>query len=208
MPWSTLAAYATAFAAAVALHELAHFAAARWFGVRVTRVALFLDANDRALLRLQSGRTTFVLGWLPLGGYTEVAGVKRIQQGFMGRLFAPLPWELQARSPWVQVVVVLAGVWANLCTAMTAHLMAPDALRPLVLVSVVMGLRQLLPTRGTDGWLLVEVLCGDSALKGFWRFVMWCSVLLLAALIAAFMSVEGVSFFRASLPDLFAPWMR
>jgi regulator of sigma E protease len=56
--------------AVVALHELAHWAAARAAGLRVTDVSLGLGP---AIFRRAGARTTFRVGLIPFGGYVRVA---------------------------------------------------------------------------------------------------------------------------------------
>ena len=58
----------------VVIHEMGHFIFARIFGVRVERFSLFFG---KPLLRFKPKRseTEFVVGWLPFGGYVEIAGM-------------------------------------------------------------------------------------------------------------------------------------
>lgn len=174
--------YALAYVVAMLLHELGHWMAAAWYGVRVNRVFLFFDANDVALCRWKLGFTTFGIGWLPLGSYAEIAGVERMRSGVASWLFAPLPWELQARSPFAQAVIVLAGVLVNLMTAVLVHFAGPEWAQPLAVVSFVNVLLQLLPAGPTDGWMLFEVLMPRSMWKGTYRFLLGMAVVYAAML--------------------------
>ena len=63
----------------VVLHEGGHFFFAKVFGIRVHRFSLFFDfwkgGKKKALKLGRWGNTDFVIGWLPFGGYVEIAGM-------------------------------------------------------------------------------------------------------------------------------------
>ena len=63
----------------VILHEGGHFFFAKLFGIRVHRFCLFFDfwkGGKRLALPLGTwGGTKFAIGWLPFGGYVEIAGM-------------------------------------------------------------------------------------------------------------------------------------
>ena len=63
----------------VVLHEGGHFFFAKVFGIRVHRFSLFFDfwkgGKKKALKLGRWGKTDFVIGWLPFGGYVEIAGM-------------------------------------------------------------------------------------------------------------------------------------
>ena len=52
---------------------------AKVFGIRVHRFSLFFDfwkgGKKKALKLGRWGKTDFVIGWLPFGGYVEIAGM-------------------------------------------------------------------------------------------------------------------------------------
>jgi len=53
------------------VHELGHFLAAKWRGVRVLRFSLGFGPP---LLRFTRGETEYRIAWFPLGGYVSMAG--------------------------------------------------------------------------------------------------------------------------------------
>ena len=63
----------------VILHEGGHFFFAKLFGIRVHRFCLFFDfwkGDKRMALPLGTwGGTQFAIGWLPFGGYVDIAGM-------------------------------------------------------------------------------------------------------------------------------------
>jgi len=59
-------------AVSIALHELGHFAPAKWFGVRVGQ---FMIGFGKTIVSWQRGGTEYGLKWLPLGGYISMSGM-------------------------------------------------------------------------------------------------------------------------------------
>jgi regulator of sigma E protease len=55
----------------VVIHELGHFAVAKWFNVKCERFSVGFGPS---LLRRKIGETEYVLAWLPLGGYVKMLG--------------------------------------------------------------------------------------------------------------------------------------
>jgi regulator of sigma E protease len=53
------------------VHELGHFAMAKWRGVKVLRFSLGFGP---ALFSVRRGETEYRLSWIPLGGYVHMAG--------------------------------------------------------------------------------------------------------------------------------------
>jgi len=169
-------AYLMAWVASMLLHELGHYAAALWYGVRVERVFLFYDANDRALLRWRIGRTVFGIGWLPLGSYIETAGTARHELCGMPIGEAPLAWEMQARTRFQQGAILVAGCTVNAVIALaTAHWYGWT---PFALVNGAMALFNMLPMAGMDGGRVVALIhVGPTAKRVMtlaWAgFVLW-----------------------------------
>ena len=56
----------------VFVHELGHFLAAKWAGIRVHRFALGMG-NPIPRLSFRRGHTEYAICWLPLGGGAEPA---------------------------------------------------------------------------------------------------------------------------------------
>ena len=91
----------------VVVHELGHFAVAKWFDVKVER---FSVGFGPALVRRTVGETEYVLAWLPLGGYVKMAGESPDDE---------LPAEdrmrgFNAQSPARRIAIALAGPGMNL----------------------------------------------------------------------------------------------
>lgn len=56
------------------VHELGHFAVAKWCGVRCDKFYLGFDIFGLKLLKFQWGETEYGIGALPLGGYVKMLG--------------------------------------------------------------------------------------------------------------------------------------
>jgi regulator of sigma E protease len=54
------------------VHELGHFATAKWMGISVPRFSIGLGPK---MFGFQRGETEYVISWLPLGGYVKMAGM-------------------------------------------------------------------------------------------------------------------------------------
>jgi regulator of sigma E protease len=92
------------------VHELGHFLAAKWRGVRVLRFSLGFGP---AMFAFQRGETEYRISWFPLGGYVQMAGDAPQEDGTMpGRRdeFLSHPWQ-------GRVLIAAAGPAANLLTA-------------------------------------------------------------------------------------------
>ena len=59
----------------VILHELGHFIPARLFKTRVEKFYLFFNPWF-SVYKKKIGETEWGIGWLPLGGYVKIAGIR------------------------------------------------------------------------------------------------------------------------------------
>jgi regulator of sigma E protease len=91
----------------VVVHELGHFAVAKWFRVKVERFSIGFGPS---LLRRKIGETEYVLAWLPLGGYVKMAGESpddSVPEEDIARSF-------NGQSPLRRIAIALAGPGMNL----------------------------------------------------------------------------------------------
>ncbi len=94
------------------VHELGHYLAARWAGVRVHVFSLGFGPK---LFGKRKGHTMFQVSAVPLGGYVAVAGEV---PGAVSR--DPLPDELGAKTIFQRFVFYSGGVAMNLLFALIA----------------------------------------------------------------------------------------
>ncbi len=99
-----------AFVSLIVLHELGHFVAAKWTGMRVERFFLFFPPK---LFSIKRGETEYGVGALPLGGFVKITGMNPDEE---------LPPEIAARGyyhqpVWKRIVVIGAGPAVNIFIA-------------------------------------------------------------------------------------------
>ena len=91
-------------------HELGHFLAARFFGVKVE---VFSIGFGKALLKKQIGETEYRISAIPLGGYVKMLGQDDsdpTQSSDDARAY-------NRKKPWQRIVILLAGPLANILLA-------------------------------------------------------------------------------------------
>lgn len=101
----------------VFVHELGHFLAARWAGVRVLRFSIGLG---KPIFMRKIGDTEYAISWIPLGGYVRMAGMN------MGKLEdaednvdseVPADELFDNKPAYQRAVILLAGVAMNVLFA-------------------------------------------------------------------------------------------
>jgi regulator of sigma E protease len=102
------------------VHELGHFLAAKWAGIRVFRFSLGMGAPIKRLTWLRGG-TEYSISWLPLGGYVKMASGEEMAgdalEGDRPTVEVPLNETFEAQPLWKRMVVILAGVVMNVLFA-------------------------------------------------------------------------------------------
>jgi regulator of sigma E protease len=99
------------FAMLVILHELGHFAVAKWVGMRVEKFSLFFPPT---ILSRKRGETEYAIGAIPAGGYVKITGMNPDED---------LPEEVRDRAyhaqpVWKRISVIAAGPAVNLILAL------------------------------------------------------------------------------------------
>jgi regulator of sigma E protease len=90
------------------IHELGHFLAAKFFGVRVL---VFSLGFGKSLLHIKHGETDYRLSALPFGGYVKMAGddPSDVRKGDKG--------EFLSQARWRRFVIVIMGPAMNVLLA-------------------------------------------------------------------------------------------
>ncbi|MBP3590474.1 MAG: site-2 protease family protein, partial [Muribaculaceae bacterium] len=57
--------------------------------------------------------TIYGLGWLPLGGYCDIAGMVDETKSSKDLAAEPQPWEFRSKAAWKRLLVMVAGVLMN-----------------------------------------------------------------------------------------------
>lgn len=135
---ANLAVIVLGFGTIIFLHELGHFLAAKWAGIRVLAFSMGMGpvlasyrrglgwrrgSSEADYLALEYGRngavagavspTEYRLSVLPLGGYVKMLGQEDANPGAV----SDAPDSYQNRPVWKRMVVICAGVAMNLLTA-------------------------------------------------------------------------------------------
>jgi regulator of sigma E protease len=105
---TTLLAFAFVLGVLVFVHELGHFMAARWNGVRVLTFSLGFGPK---LLKFRRGDTEYCLSAIPLGGYVKMAG-ENPEDPRSGQ-----PDEFLSKTKWQRFQILIMGPAMNLILA-------------------------------------------------------------------------------------------
>ncbi|MDR2898601.1 MAG: site-2 protease family protein [Spirochaetaceae bacterium] len=103
----------------VFIHELGHFAAARFCGVTVESFSI---GWGPVLLRKKIGETEYRLSLVPIGGYCGMKGDKAFQQALEDKL-TEIPREegsFYGVSPFKRILIAFAGPFCNFLFAVLA----------------------------------------------------------------------------------------
>ena len=92
----------------ILVHELGHFLAAKWFGVRVD---VFSIGFGKRLVGFRRGGTDYRISALPLGGYVKMAGENPLESR------TGAPDEFMSHPRWQRFVIAIAGPAMNIILA-------------------------------------------------------------------------------------------
>src|SRR5947209_5738899 len=126
----TILSFAVLIGVLVFVHELGHFLAAKWNGIRADVFALgmgprlfgwnwktrFTFGKIPENLDLE-GRTDYRISAFPIGGYVKIAGMvdESMDTDFANR--PAQPWEFRSKSTLQKAFVISAGVIMNFLLA-------------------------------------------------------------------------------------------
>ena len=99
------------FGVLVIIHELGHFLAAKWMGVRVEKFSIGFPPT---IFTKKIGETNFSIGAIPLGGFVKMAGF--IDES-MDENVTGADYEFNSKPIWKRIVIILGGVIMNLILA-------------------------------------------------------------------------------------------
>ena len=134
----------------VATHELGHLFFAKLFHTRVRRYYIFFnwkfsilkakkfdgkwhflwfnaktpDSWDEKNLRPEDqDNTLWGLGWIPLGGYCDIAGMIDETKDKKALAAEPQPWEYRTKPAWQRLCIISGGVLVNFVSALLLYAM-------------------------------------------------------------------------------------
>lgn len=148
------------FALLVVLHELGHFAVAKWVGMRVEKFSLFFPPT---IASRKVGETEYAIGAIPAGGYVRISGMSPAED---------LPDDVRDRAyhaqpVWKRVAVISAGPAVNLIIAFVLLLVFFGAIGAQTATDRVGTIERGYPAAGTlqpgDKLIAVDGVRGDPA---------------------------------------------
>ena len=104
----------------VTVHEFGHFIVARLFKIRVDKFYIFFDWGF-SLFKFRRGETEYGMGWVPLGGYCQIAGMIDENQSSKDLASEPQSWEFRSKPAWQRFCVLVAGVTMNVVLAFVIY---------------------------------------------------------------------------------------
>ncbi len=132
----------------VFIHELGHFFFARLFATRVEKFYLFFNPWF-SIFKWKSPRsgTIYGLGWLPLGGYCQIAGMVDESIDAEQLKSEPKADEFRSKTTWQRLLIMAGGIIFNLLLAFFIYSM----------VAFVWGDKRLDSSKAVHGWSFSSV---------------------------------------------------
>jgi regulator of sigma E protease len=125
-----IAQFITSLGLLILLHEFGHFITARLFKIRVDKFYMFFDflfplpgVLNFSLFKKKIGDTEYGIGWFPMGGYVQIAGMidESLDTEQMNK--PAEPWEFRAHPAWQRLIVMLGGIIVNVLLAFLIYAM-------------------------------------------------------------------------------------
>ncbi len=94
----------------VAVHEMGHLLAAKYFGMRVEQFSIGFPPK---IFSFKRGETEYALSAIPLGGYVKISGMIDESLDTEAMKLPAQPWEFRAKPAWQRLIVMLGGIFVN-----------------------------------------------------------------------------------------------
>jgi regulator of sigma E protease len=94
----------------VAVHEMGHLLAAKYFGMRVEQFSIGFPPK---IWSFRKGETEYALSAIPLGGYVKISGMIDESLDTEAMKQEPQPWEFRSKPAWQRLIVMLGGIIVN-----------------------------------------------------------------------------------------------
>lgn len=94
----------------VAVHELGHLIAAKYFGMRVEQFSIGFPPK---IWSFKKGETEYAISAIPLGGYVKISGMIDESLDTETMKQEPQPWEFRSKPAWQRLIVMLGGITVN-----------------------------------------------------------------------------------------------
>jgi regulator of sigma E protease len=94
----------------VAVHEMGHLIAAKYFGMRVEQFSIGFPPK---IWSFKKGETEYAISAIPLGGYVKISGMIDESLDTETMKQDPQPWEFRSKPAWQRLIVMLGGIFVN-----------------------------------------------------------------------------------------------
>jgi regulator of sigma E protease len=94
----------------VAVHEMGHLLAAKYFGMRVEQFSIGFPPK---IWSFTKGETEYAISAIPLGGYVKISGMIDESLDTEAMKKDPEPWEFRSKPAWQRLIVMLGGIFVN-----------------------------------------------------------------------------------------------
>ncbi|HEY0653103.1 MAG TPA: RIP metalloprotease RseP [Chryseosolibacter sp.] len=94
----------------VAVHEMGHLIAAKYFGMRVEQFSIGFPPK---IWSFKKGETEYAISAIPLGGYVKISGMIDESLDTETMKQEPQPWEFRSKPAWQRLIVMLGGIFVN-----------------------------------------------------------------------------------------------
>lgn len=94
----------------VAVHEMGHLLAAKYFGMRVEHFSIGFPPK---IWSFKKGETEYAISAIPLGGFVKISGMIDESLDTETMKQEPQPWEFRSKPAWQRMIVMLGGIIVN-----------------------------------------------------------------------------------------------
>ena len=109
----------------IAVHELGHFLAAKWRGLKIDRFAIWFG---KPIWKTKVNGVEYALGWIPAGGYVALPQMATME-AIEGKSETPVE-QLPNVSPLDKIIVAFAGPLFSLLLAVAFAVVVWQVGRP------------------------------------------------------------------------------
>lgn len=95
----------------VAVHEMGHLLAAKYFGMRVEQFSIGFPPK---IWSFKKGETEYAISAIPLGGYVKISGMIDESLDTEAMKLPPQSWEFRSKPAGQRLIVMLGGIVVNL----------------------------------------------------------------------------------------------
>jgi regulator of sigma E protease len=94
----------------VAVHEMGHLLAAKYFGMRVEQFSIGFPPK---IWSFKKGETEYAISAIPLGGFVKISGMIDESLDTEAMKAEPQAWEFRSKPAWQRLIVMLGGIIVN-----------------------------------------------------------------------------------------------